>query len=214
MWGGLVASCYAVSCIQRIAQTAITCPLLHFGPLSGVCGYMLLWWLSRYHETVNAVPHPKIWWFLTLQVLPVYGFILRGVQNACSFWSEWLLSSFMVPHRRVEPAPFFCGYSGSWLVPPRRRRCRGESPIWTPRLITANPPPPVISGVLNAYCYVLAGFYMVLVFFTERCLQNVADKLQKLALLYLPLRTYTFYAATASYLAWALSVILDLLVPT
>jgi hypothetical protein len=113
VWGGLVAACFAVSRLQRLAQTAVTCPTLHFGPLSVVCGYMLLWWLSQYHVMVEAVPHSTLWWFFILQVLPVYCIIFRGVSNAYQFWSEWILSSLMVPRRRAEPAPLFCGYTGS-----------------------------------------------------------------------------------------------------
>jgi len=60
VWGGLVAACFAVSRLQRLAQTAVTCPTLHFGPLSVVCGYMLLWWLSQYHDMVEAVPHTQL----------------------------------------------------------------------------------------------------------------------------------------------------------
>jgi hypothetical protein len=86
--------------------------------------------VSRYGR--GCPSHSTLWWFFTLQVLPVYCIIFRGVSNAYQFWSDWILSSLMVPRRRAEPAPFFCGYTGSWFVPPRRRRQRGESPIRVP----------------------------------------------------------------------------------
>jgi hypothetical protein len=46
-------------------------------------------------------------------------------REECWFWSEWILSSLMVLRRCIEPAPFF-------VMPPRRCRRRGESPIWVP----------------------------------------------------------------------------------
>jgi hypothetical protein len=88
--------------------------------LSVVCGYMPLWWLSQYHDMVDAISHPTQWWFFTLQAFPVYYIIVRGVLNALQFWSEWILSLLLLPRCRAEPAPFFCGYTSSWFVPPRR----------------------------------------------------------------------------------------------
>jgi hypothetical protein len=120
VWGGF-AACFAVSRLQSLAHTAVTCPTtLHFGPLSVVCGYMPLWWLSQYHDMVDAISHPTQWWFFTLQAFPVYYIIVRGVLNALQFWSEWILSLLLLPRCRAEPAPFFCGYTSSWFVPPRR----------------------------------------------------------------------------------------------
>jgi hypothetical protein len=57
------------------------------------------------------------------------------------------------------------------------------------------------ASFVSSVRYVLIGFFMAGVSPRKICSKAVANLLQQLVLLYLPLRTYTFHAATAAYLA-------------
>jgi hypothetical protein len=139
------------------------------------CGCVLLWWLSQYHDTVNAIPHPKVWWFFTFQALPVYCILSRGVLVLVRMD---IVSSLMVLRRRVEPAPFFC-HAPAALPSTRRVSDLGTT--------THDCCASFFGSVRCAKClwlYVVIGFFIAGVSLKERCSKTVADLLQKLALLY------------------------------
>jgi hypothetical protein len=130
----------------RTVCSVLHIPRVHFGPLSLAGGYMLLWWTSQYSS-----------WLVTLQIglgsvplclplIPAYLTLLSGLVPALGFWSEWLLQTCLVPrcHSPISIVPD--AYGGRWLLPPRRRRRQGESPIRMPRLYSAAPISSILSG--------------------------------------------------------------------
>lgn len=213
VWAGLVAVCFALSRLQRLARTAVTLPVLHFGPFSLGCGYYLLWWLSHYYTLLGEVTDLSLWWFLALQTVPVYGILARGCGNALSFWTDWLLARCLVPHRRAEPSMFVCGYTGSWYCEPRRRRRRGESPIRMPRLYTAVRIPSVLHGFRCSAVFAIRVWSLFLSSLLEKSSSWLVPKINDLAMIWSPLRVSLYFSLNAAYLAWALMVLLDLIVP-
>ena len=212
VWLSFALICHAFSRLQSLLQTGIKYPALQFGPVSFVCGYFFLWWLTQYQALLVSVNSPSLWWFFALQPVPIYLWLFRGTINAGSYWLEFILSACMVPRRHSPPMTEVCGY-GSWYIPPRRRRRRGESPIRLMRLRCSFHIHSVSSGItLCAGTFLQGASDAVsrLVAFSIECVHSMLDKL---ATLWDPVCLILRRIASAAYLLWALMVLLDLLVP-
>jgi hypothetical protein len=108
---------------------------------------------------------------------------------------------------------FVCGYTGSWYCAPRRRRWQGESPIRMPCLHMAQSIPGVLFGIHCCAAFALRGWSLFLSSLLDKGSAWLAPTLNALAVAWAPLRILLYVNLTAAYLAWALMVLLDLIVP-
>jgi hypothetical protein len=162
--------------IQHLLQVHSRFPALHHGLLALLSGYGLLWWLTQYNLLLQSVHIPEFWFFFTLQLVPVYCRLLCRTYKALTFWSELLLSTLMVPCQHSPPMTHVCGY-GSWFIPPRRRRRRGESPIRIPRLRQSPYISSISQGVSVCVGFALQGWLRAF----ERCVNRFSAVLQESA---------------------------------
>ena len=108
---------------------------------------------------------------------------------------------------------FVCGYTGAWYCAPRRRRRRGESPIRMPRLHTTQGIPSVLFGLHCSAAVFLRGWSLFLSSLLEKGSLWLEPTLNGLVVIWPPLQLFLYINLTAAYLAWALMVILELIVP-
>jgi hypothetical protein len=177
------------------------------------CGYFLLWWLTQYNVLLDQLPASIPRWFFVIQSVPVYCILARGLWNSLSFWSEWLLSSCLIPRRHAHLPMVVCAYTGAWYCAPHHRRRRSESPIRMPRLHVARPIPSVRHGLQGSVLVVLHGWSMFLSSLVEKSLPLLESPLNMLSLVWLPVRVFLHVSLNAAYLTWMLMVLLDLIVP-
>jgi hypothetical protein len=61
VWLSFALICHAFSQLQSLLQTGVQYPALQFGPVSLLCGYFFMWWLTQYQALLVSVDSPSLW---------------------------------------------------------------------------------------------------------------------------------------------------------
>jgi hypothetical protein len=132
--GGLLAVIISFSRVLLLCRS-FWCPNnVQISGIWCITGYYILWWLSSHRALIDTARLTPVWSLLLLPTLPFYWILLYRGCLLLRHWCSWFAVKTLGYRSSPIVSTIPCGYAGTWILPPRRRRRRGESGPRSPRL--------------------------------------------------------------------------------